>query len=429
MFRIFYEFLLVLLAIISIPKIVKGYLKHGKYKESFPRRFGKGFPLIEKGNRKCIWIHAVSVGESKAIIPLAQMLKKEDPNCILVISTITETAQAEAKKSLPFADYHVYLPFDFGYVVRPIINQVKPDLVLLCETDFWYNFLDSSKQNGAKIVLVNGKVSERSQKRFQKYSYITNKIFNLIDLFCIQGEAYAQRFRELGVPESKIYVTGNIKLDFPIKSMESAELNAWKDKLGIKDEPLLVAGSTHDPEEKQILEALEEVWKSHPALKVMIVPRHPERFQEVATIISSANIPFQKYSALDPKNGAKVILMDAMGLLRSAYQCCTIAIVAGSYTEKVGGHNILEPCWYGKPVIHGPIMWSQPDLVELMRNYRAGLQVEMKDLARAISDLLSSEVEQKKLGAAGLKLVEESRGATLRTLEKINTEMKTLSCG
>lgn len=426
MFRIFYEFLLVLLAIISIPKIVKGYFKHGKYKESFPRRFGKDFPSIKKGSRKCIWIHAVSVGETKAIVPLAQTIKNNDPDCIIIVSTITETAQAEAKKSLPFVDHHVYLPFDFGWVVRPIIKKVNPDLVLLCETDFWYNFLDAAKENGASVVLVNGKVSEKSQQRFQKYSFLSEKIFYLIDLFCIQSEIYARRFEDLGVPKNKIYITGNIKLDFPVKHMEETELRSWKDKLGLKDnEHLIVAGSTHDPEEKEILNSMKAVWRDHPTLKLMIVPRHPERFNEVASILNSANVEFQRYTTLDPKNGdAKVILMDSMGLLRSAYQCCTLAIVAGSYTPKVGGHNILEPCWYGKPVIHGPQMWSQPELVELMKDYQAGLKVEISDLSSTLQRLLNDSAERSRLGSAGLKLVEESRGATARTWEKIHSEFK-----
>ncbi len=337
---------------------------------------------------------------------------------------MTETGHAEAKKSLPFVDHVVFLPFDLSWVVNPILKQIRPDLVILCETDFWYNFLSQSKKLGAKIVLVNGKLSERSQHRFKKYGFLSKRIFALIDLFCTQSKAYAQRFESLGIPAKKIIVTGNMKLDYPMQKMEPHEFAAWKKTLGLSDnETLVVAGSTHEPEEKQILEAMKEVWKKHPDVKLMIVPRHPERFQAVAGIVEAANLPFARYTQLSLRTAsAKVILMDTMGLLRQAYQCCTLAIVAGSYTEKVGGHNILEPSWYGKAVIYGPHIWSQMEFDELMQDYKAGLKVPLQQLSATLVDLLKNPQHCNALGRAGLKMIEASRGATQRTWEKITEE-------
>jgi len=158
MFIIFYNFLLILFALFSLPRMLYDSWRYGKYRASFKSLLGKDFPKIDKGNHPLIWIHAVSLGETKAIAPLAKMLKDANPSCILLISSTTETGHSEAKKSLNFADFHVYLPFDFSWTIRPIVRKIKPDLVLLCETDFWYNFLDASKKEGAKVAVVNRKI-------------------------------------------------------------------------------------------------------------------------------------------------------------------------------------------------------------------------------------------------------------------------------
>ena len=210
---IIYEFALWGLAAVAIPKMLYQLILRKKYRESLIKRFGFGFPKIDKNGRPLIWIHAVSVGESKAVAPLAKLLKSSPKKPILVISTITETGQAEAKRSIPEADFHVYLPFDFGMIINPIVRKVKPNMVILCETDFWYNFLKSSKKAGAITAVVNGKISLKSQNRFKKASFFTKKLFSIIDLFCIQSIHYKTRFQNLGIPFHKIAVTGNMKFD------------------------------------------------------------------------------------------------------------------------------------------------------------------------------------------------------------------------
>ena len=201
-------------------------------------------------------------------------------------------------------------------------------------------------------------------------------------MFCIQSKHYQERFKALGIDENKMQITGNLKFDDEYPHLSKEQHETWKKQFQITPEnQIVVVGSSHDPEEKLILEQMRTVWAELPHVKLMIVPRHPERFNEVAAILEKENIPYMRFSQLDrgAKN-AKVILVDAMGLLRKCYQLADLAIVAGSYIPRVGGHNILEPTWYGVPVIYGPFMHSQPELIELMEEYEAGLQVPMENL-------------------------------------------------
>lgn len=420
---ILYEIAYFLMSLILLPKMLYQLAFKNKYRNSLLKRFGSGFPLIKKGKRPLVWIHAVSLGETKAVAALAKSLRAEMNNPILVFSTTTETGYVEACRTIT-ADYHVYLPFDFSWVVRPIIKRTAPDLVILCESDFWYNFLDASKKAGAAVVLVNGKVSIKSAERFSKFPAFAKRLFSLIDVFCVQSNLYKKRFESIGIPEDKIIVTGNMKFDGDYAKLPPAQLDAWRKELGItQQDQVLVIGSSHAPEESQLLKALSPVWNKFPALKVMVVPRHPERFNEVAGILQKNNVSFRRLSQKNSDPSSSVILIDAMGLLRKCYQLADVALVAGSYTSKVGGHNILEPSWYGVPVIFGPHMHSQPDLVDLVNEYGAGLQVNLDDLPNVLLDLLENSNHRKSIGDAGLKLAGDVHGATGKTLGIIKKQI------
>ncbi len=425
-FNLVYDILLILLAIIATPKLLYQWIFHKKYRSSLPQRLGIGFPKIEKSGKKLIWVHAVSMGETRAVSSIVKRIKKNNPDVMVITSSVTETGYAEAKRSMPEAEHHVFLPLDFLWVVKPIIQQAKPDIVILCETDFWYNFLKCSKAEGAEIILVNGKLSERSLKRYQGLSWFSSRLFSMIDIYCVQSEHYRERFLKLGIKEEKIIVTGNIKFDGSYPSLSEGALGEWREKLGIgPDDFVLVAGSTHNPEENIILDALEEIWKRNPQVTLVLVPRHPERFQEVAALLEKRGRPFNRFSQIHKKSdGAKIILMDTMGLLRQCYQLADVAIVAGSYTAKVGGHNIIEPSGYGVPVIYGPHMHTQPELVELMRQYQAGSEVPPEKLGEALSLLLSSKSERERQGIAGRKMIEDLQGAADKTYQVIFNHKK-----
>lgn len=415
---ILYELAMWVLALAAIPKILYQRIFHGKYRNSLTKRLGFGFPNIVKDQRKVIWVHAVSVGETKAVAVLAKQLKARMNNAVLIVSSITETGHTEAQRSMPFADYHVYLPVDLYGVINPIIKRVKPDLVLLVESDFWLHFLRSCKRYGAKVALVNGKMSERSMQRFQKFQNFSKLLFSQIDLFCMQNRIYEKRFLSLGIPQEQIHVTGNMKFDESYPRLSESELLRWKSELGISEEnQVLVVGSSHHPEEEMIVERLASIWKVYPKLKALIVPRHPERFLEVGALLAKRNIPYIAFSKLPNKTGQeKVILVDAMGQLRKCYQLADIAFVAGSFTDRVGGHNIIEPCWYGVPVLFGPHMRTQPELVSLVNEYHAGIQVDESEFVNTVIDLLDHPEKRAALGEGGRTLMADMQGATSRTL-------------
>lgn len=397
------------------------YFWRGKYRNSLFGRMGKGFEQVKTGERKLIWIHAPSLGETKAIALLSKKIKEQAPDSYLLITSTTETGHEEAKKSISFADKHLFLPFDFSWIVRPIIRKLQPSLVILCESDFWYNFLDECKTIGAQICLVNGKLSLKSLKRHLQFPFFPKQLFSKIDLFCVQSQRYLERFVLLGVPKDKILVTGNIKFDNASSSLSETDVRSWKEKLKINHSDLvIVAGSTHNPEEIILLEALESIWKLLPNTKLVLVPRHPERFQEVANLLKQKQVTFNKFSEIEQSSGKeKVTLIDAVGILKTCYQVCDIAFVGGSFTEKVGGHNILEPCCYAKPVVYGQHMHSQLDLVEFMNEFKTGIQTTPDEFQHVLKGLLESQSKREAIGEAGLKLINAMQGASEKTFSII----------
>jgi len=412
-FSFFYDLCLHLYVLLSLPRILRNW---GKYKNNFPQRFGKGFPRIDKDGKQLIWLHAVSLGETKAVAPLIKKFKDLPNPPLVLLSTTTETGHAEGLKSAPQADFHVFLPFDFKYVIRPILKQTKPDYVILTETDFWYHFQSIAKKCGARLFVINGKISKRSFSRLAKFPFLARQLLGSIEHFYLQGELYQKRFATLGIPKNKLTVTGNIKLDTAIQICDTSSL---KEKLKLTTEPVLSLGSTHDPEEKIWLEALKQLWLTIPQLKVLLVPRHPERFQTVASLLESHAIPYARWSKGETFQNARILLVDTMGLLRECYQISDIAFVGGSFTPKVGGHNILEPSFYGKPVLFGPHMHSQPDLTDLAISYKSGLQITPEQIVSTLQTLLTHPEQLNSLGTAGKVLTQDSKGALEKTCHSL----------
>lgn len=422
LFSFLYEGVLWILALISLPKLLYHLTFGGKYKENFLLRMGYHFPKISKNGKKLIWLHAVSVGETKALAPLATLIQNENPYAFIVVSSVTATGHAEAKRSIPFANVHVYLPFDFYRLTHSIIKRVSPDLVIISETDFWYNFLKACQLNHAKIVLVNGKISSKSEKRYKLFQWFSSHLFPLIDLYCVQNKEYANRFYRLGIPISKIKVTGNLKCDIPISILDEKSLNDWKKDLGLNEnQQVIILASTHHPEELLLIDKIATLWSIFPELKILIAPRHPERFQEVyIQLLKQWKEKVKLYSQKTgfEKNG-RIMIIDAMGLLGKAFQVSTIAIVGGSYVEHVGGHNILEPCAFSVPVIFGPYMHNQLELVNLVQHSGGGKKINLEEIPHVIKALLQDPIRRKKIGMAGYQLVQTIQGSSQRTLDEI----------
>lgn len=420
-FTFFYNLALFGVYFCTLPKILIQKYFYGKYSYSISERMGYNFPKIDSKGRFVIWIHAVSVGETLAVVSLVRELKKKFDNPYIIVSSITETGHAEAKKNFICADAHVFLPLDFSWIINSFVKKCPPNLVIISETDFWFNFLSSCKNVGAKIALVNGKLSKKSTERLKLFNFFAKKLFNTFDLICLQSEQYYSRFIEVGCVPDKLFVTGNLKLDSDPFLIKPEELSTWKKELGIQEKDfVVVVGSTHHPEESLLIDKFRIFWEKGLPLKVVLVPRHPERFDKVADYLSSQEIPFVRLSATKYKKGEeKVILIDSMGLLKKCYQLADLAIVAGSFCEGVGGHNIIEPCWYGVPTLFGPNMNNQLELVDLVKKYQSGLQLQIEDLQGTITSLFTSKIERERLGQGGLLLVDSSKGASEVTLNLI----------
>lgn len=419
LFGILYDVCLFILSLIALPIVVWQRFRFGKYKNSLAQRLGIRLPsFVKKEGESVIWLHTISMGETRAAIPFFQKLKVEYPNSRIVISSITETGHIEAKRSMPGADSHFYLPVDFSFVMKKMMKKIKPDVVVLLESDFWYQFLKHAKKSGAKTLLINGKLSERSFRRFSKVRFFFIRLFACFDKLCVQSSEYAKRFETLGDDPSKVVVTGNIKLDASFSLLTQEEKIAFRGQMGIAENDLVIAlGSSHFPEEEKILEALGNLFSKHPTAKILIVPRHPERFTEVEELLKHKGITYtlfsKRHECVNPL--AQVILIDAMGVLIKCYQISDLAIVCGSYTDKVGGHNIFEPILLGVPVFFGPHMFSQRDLRDLVKPSGAGLQVPIENLGIAVDEFFSSKEIRDQYRKNCFILRDEVKGAFART--------------
>ncbi len=400
-----------------MPKFLYDYFFKKKYRGCFLRRLGLVSEKLRQGS-PTIWVHAVSVGEIKGAKALIQRLKDQYPLSSIIVSSITQTGHEEAKKILPMVDHHIFLPIDFSHIVKKVVGKLKIDMVLIVETDLWPNFLKKCKKSGAEILLVNVKISDRSFKRLAAAPIFSRWYYSLINFFLVQDEVYRSRFIDLRIPAEHIKIVPNLKLDDAYDELDQDSLESLRKKFEIKDISLVV-GSTHEGEEMIILDQLVPLFNQYSNLKVFVVPRHPERFDEVERIIKKYNIPYAKISNAKTFHNKKIILVDAMGQLRTLYQLTTLAVVAGSFNPKIGGHNILEPLWYSTPCLFGPHMHSQDQFVNLVLRAKAGRQVDSNDLQKTVHELLNDDFKLKQMGRRGKDIFIKSSGGTEQTLEFI----------
>ncbi|MEN9343292.1 MAG: putative transferase [Chlamydiota bacterium] len=414
MITFLYDTVLFCLLLLAAPKA----LFQKKYRSSWRARLGFAVPSISK-KRKVLWAHAVSVGEVKALSHLIPKLLEHFPGYVVVMSTTTQTGLDQARRLFPALSASFLIPFDFSFLMKRVMRKIHPNLLLLSESDFWYHALKYAKAQGAKVILVNGKISARSFARFRQVPFFTKRLFSLFDHLCIQNEEYRNRFSLLNIPSEKLSVTGNLKLESISSVMTAQEKGLLLTHLALTPfQPVIVIGSTHDPEEEMLLSELFVLFETHPTLKILLVPRHPERFSAVSSLLNKRGWPHSRFSQENPCSH-RLILIDQMGILNACYEIATLAIVAGSYTEKVGGHNVLEPVLKGVPVFFGPHMHTQTELKELVLSYSAGKQVPMQKLLSEVIDFLDSPKKHTTLIEATWQLQALSQKAVDRTVLQV----------
>jgi 3-deoxy-D-manno-octulosonic-acid transferase len=392
--------LILLYLLIIAPKIFWDRISKGKKHPGFSQRIGLNIPAP---TGPVIWIHAVSVGEVKAAQPLFRALRKQEPNAYFLITTTSATGQAEAKRSLPEANAFAYLPLDLTFIVRRWVKKLNPKLFILIESDFWYNLLTALRQNNTRIILASGKMSSRSAARFLRFRTFSQKLFSLFDHLCLQNTDHYQRFAPLVPDPTRLHITGNLKLDLKPQPITP---------LLLPPKPTLTLSCTHAPEEELLLDALE-----NSPYFLILAPRHPERFEEVAQLLKRRNLAFTRWSR--PAPHAQILLVDAMGQLPTCYAHSRLAILGGSYVSHIGGHNVLEPCLYHTPVFFGPHTYGQTEFVARALSSGAGKSVPLTELRQAVDTFFTHPTQEQTMKAAAIKLIEGSRGATVRTMQKI----------
>lgn len=417
-----------LISPLALPYFAYRRWSKGKYRESGPAMLGKLLPRGEDRTgfqNGSIWIHAVSVGEvvaAKSIVPLVQHLAPQLP---LVVTTITETGQAHARKILPEADHISYYPIDFSWNVAKFLDCFNPKIVILIESDMWPNFLIQSAARGAKVFLVNGDVSEKSFKQYRRFLPILKPAFDSITAYCMQTEADAERMRVLCRRPGDMYVTGNIKFDSLPEPLSDDEKQRYRERfrLGSK-RPCFVVGSTHPGEEEIMLDAFEKARQAIPDLQMILSPRHPERFNEVAALFerkaAQRNPPWRVSRASNPSvDSPDVFILDVMGELARIYGLGDMAVVAGSFVP-VGGHSLLEPAVHSIPVITGPHMHGQKEMDRLFEGRQSGcIRCDSQNLANSLLMLLMDEAERKNLGSFAKKTSSRNRGSAKASIDAI----------
>jgi 3-deoxy-D-manno-octulosonic-acid transferase len=402
-------------------------LRREKYASGFRERLGN-YPEFKHDRRKVIWLHCVSVGETNAARPLVDELIQQFPLYRIVISTTTQTGQELAQNIFrDKADRVFYFPFDWKFSVCRALRTFKPSLVLLMETEIWPRLIVEAKRSVSEVAIVNGRLSQRSLDRYSSVRPIVSRVLRSVDLALMQNTKDAERIEALGIDANKVRVTGNLKFDLSSSEDEIELTERLKDRFQFDgSRPLIVAASTHDPEERWIVESLKENL-AHDA-RLLIAPRHPERFQIVSNLLKDSGQRFVRRSdePSERDRSADIVLLDSIGELRAVFPLAEIVFVAGSLIPH-GGQSILEPASAGVAIVTGHYTQNFNDAVKLFRADGALIQLpESSDenvivamLSAAFDDLLHSPNKRQDQGSKASALMKANRGATAKTVAEL----------
>jgi 3-deoxy-D-manno-octulosonic-acid transferase len=420
-----YSLLLSLGLIVLIPHFLFQALAHGKYISGLRQRLGSVPPV---NGKPVIWLHCVSVGETQAARPLAKRLKQQFPHHDLVVSTITLTGQNLARDVFRNQAASVfYFPFDWRWTVRRALKAVNPAVVLIMETELWPNFLRECNTQRIPVALVNGRISRQSFRRYRLIKFFLRRVLSSLSIAVMQSETDAERLKELGMASDRLFNAGNLKFDAELSSELSGKTDELRNRFAFDSSvPVILAASTHAPEEQIILESIQKLRNKLP-VRLMLAPRHPERFNEVAGLLQKSGLSWTRRT--NPPNpndaDASVILLDTIGELPATYVLAQIVFVGGSIVDK-GGHNVLEPAASGATVVTGAHTHNFHAIVELMNEAGALVQLPAledaaasDELAYVFEKLLASPTEREELGRRAKELITANQGAADRTMQLI----------
>jgi 3-deoxy-D-manno-octulosonic-acid transferase len=408
---------------LALPWLLYQRFRHGKYREGFRAKFLGDVPQ-RNGDKPCLWLHAVSVGEVNLLEPILKCWEGRNPDWDIVISTTTQTGYALARKKYAPRTV-IYCPLDFTWAVSRAIKRIRPSLLVLTELELWPNLVTAAKRHGAKVAVVNGRLGEKSFRGYRRLKWLVGRVLKQIDLIAVQNDEYAERFLALAAAPRSVCNTGSIKFDGARTDRRSAEIQRLSHLAGITEGDIVfLAGSTQDPEEALALSVFENLSAEFPRLRLILVPRHPERFNDVAALLNSRGVRYQRRSLLsripnsEPRARApRVTLIDAVGELGHWWGLAKIAFVGGSLTNR-GGQNMIEPAGYGAAVCFGPNTWNFRDVVTQFLNHEAAVVVHNEqELETFVRRCLTEPAFGESLGRRAQELVLRQQGATDRTIE------------
>ena len=402
--------------LVSLPYWLFQMARHGKYRKGFAERMGQ-VPArlrLPGEQERVIWVHAVSVGEVLAVTGLVEELQSRFPQHRIFISTTTDTGQVLARKRFGEANVF-YFPMDFAFAIRPYLRALRPQLVVIAETEFWPNFLRLAHAGGARIAVVNARISDRSWPSYRRFRGLLRRLLVNVDLFLAQTQEDAARLQDIGASLERVRVTGNLKFDIPVPA-PPAIIESVRTSIAATDAgPVLVCGSTVDGEEPLLLKAFENLLVQYPRAVMMLAPRHPERFVAVAALLEQMSIRFCRRSLWNGEPlGGGVLLLDTIGELAALYALADIAFVGGSLVAR-GGHNIIEPAQHGVATVVGHHTENFRDIVSLFQSRDAVRVVGPAELPLVLLELLGNDTERRALGLRAAETMRSQVGATART--------------
>ena len=423
-----YSLATLVLFLMASPYFLYQAVRHGKYLGSLAERLGRLPVSLNLDREPSIWLHAVSVGETLTARALAADLKERYPRHRLFISTTTMTGQQIARSSFQMADGIFYFPIDLPFVVRRVLDIVRPQLFIMMETEIWPNLLRECQARGIRTIVINGRISPRSFPRYRLVRPLFRRVLALIDRYCVQGEETAGRLALLGAPRARITITGSLKFDALQGPGGAAGLERGADRVlryfhVATQRPVIVAGSTMPGEHEIVLKAFERVRTLAGNPLLILAPRKPEHFADAEALSRDAGFRTVRRSRLtiDEEIKADVVLLDTIGELAQVYQVAWVVFVGGSLVD-IGGHNIMEPAIYGKPIVFGPHMQNFAEIAESFLGADAALQIrDGRELEDTLIDLLANPARRTRLGEAARALVDANRGAKARTLDAMAT--------
>ena len=426
-----YNILLLVSAVFLIPFFALKIVLAGKYRKSIGPKFGlipqRVFDEMKGSPR--IWVHAVSVGEVTAAAPIISSLRGMYPEACIVLSTSTETGQEMAGRLITDTSALIYYPLDIPVVVRKVIERVNPDIFVPVETEIWPNFIRACAKRGTRIVMVNGRISPRSFRRYRRTRFFWKRIMNMLDMMGAISAIDASRLEALGVEPSRIHVLGNAKYDSLAAGADDALRDEMEARLDIPHEArVFVAGSTHEGEDGMVLKVYRGLLEKYPDMLMVIVPRHPERGDDIVSLARDEGfddcVTMKEINSGTKRAGRRIVIVDVIGELFKVYSLATMVFCGGSLVPR-GGQNILEPAAWGKVVLYGPSMDDFMDEKERLEIAGGGITVSNdRELLAETLKLLEDPEALRRKGAAGREIVASNGGAARRYAEMIRTHLK-----